>query len=172
MWSRTAGSEKECTLFQITTRSKPQPYGFRVGRRTSAPWRRALPLLQHAVLFVAAGADAAERVGHRADRQLDPSAGVHPGNRDNSCLRANCPAQVFDDLRHKSRLAIFVERDSEAQAPFAPRLPEYPSRGGPNGLMERLTQGASGTRPSQGMLNNPLKVLTPKMTMQFVVRGD
>jgi len=39
---------------------KPQPYGFRVGRRTSAPWRRALPLLQHAVLFVAAGADAAE----------------------------------------------------------------------------------------------------------------
>ena len=28
--------------------------------------------------------------------------------------------------------------------------------GRPNGLLERLTQGASGTRPSQGMLNNPL----------------
>src|SRR5437016_867120 len=33
MWSRSAGSEKECTI---------PDHGFRVGRRTSAPWRRAL----------------------------------------------------------------------------------------------------------------------------------
>src|SRR5207249_11318535 len=32
--------------------------------------------------------------------------------------------------------------------------------------MERLTQGASGTRPSQGMLNNPFRYLRRKWTMQ------